>query len=334
MQSIKSLYAIDSHTMGEPIRVILEGFPDIPGSSMMEKRSVLQKEYDYICKAAMNEPRGHQNMFGAILFPPISKEADLGVVFMDGGGYLTMCGHGTIGMATVAVEEKLVPVTEPYTELKIEAPAGIVHARVHVQNGRALEVSFTNVPSFLSHKDVTIDVPGIGGVHLDVAYGGNFFAIVDSAPLDLTLSPEHVDRISSLGSAIRDAVNSQLVIRHPLLDSIATVELVEFYGPATNPKATLKNVVFFGKNQLDRSPCGTGTSAKIATLYAKGLLKMGEPFVHEGILGTLFTGRVVGETTVGEYPAVIPEITGRAFVTGKNQLLFEDDDPFQHGFNL
>lgn len=334
MQGIKSLYAIDSHTMGEPTRIILEGFPDIPGTGMMEKKNYLQKEYDYVRKALMNEPRGHQNMFGAVVFPPSGGGADLGVVFMDGDGYKTMCGHGTIGMATVAIEEKLVKVVEPYTEIALETPAGIVRTRVKVEKGRALGVSFINVPSFLYRGDVKVAVPGAGSIRTDIAYGGNFFAIVEAGQLDLTLRPENIGRIVRLGGAIRDAVNRQLEIRHPLLEEVRAVELVEFFGPAVSREAALRNAVFFGRDQVDRSPCGTGTSAKLAALYAKGKLKPGESFVYESILGTSFTGRVVGETSVGEYAAVIPEITGRAFITGKNRLVFEEDDPFQYGFAI
>jgi len=334
VQGIKELYAIDSHTIGEPTRIILSGFPEIPGDTMMEKKNRLQNEYDHIRKALMNEPRGHQHMFGAIVFPTARADADLGAVFMDGGGYLNMCGHGTIGLATVAVEEKLVAAVEPYTELNLETPAGVVHTRVHVENGKVRSVSFTNVPAFLYCRDVDVDVPGLGSIRMDIAYGGNFFALVDAVQLGLTLSPENAETVSSMGKRIRDAVRAQIEVRHPLLPDIRSVDLVEFFGPALKPEATLKNAVFFGRDQLDRSPCGTGTSAKLAALYAKDELKLGEPFVCESILGTCFTGRVLDETMVGPFPAVIPEITGRAFITGRNRLVFEEDDPFQFGFAI
>ena len=334
MEKIKSLYAIDSHTMGEPTRIILEGLPPIDGCSMMEKKTCLVKSYDYIRRAAMNEPRGHRDMFGAALFPSQRPDADMGVVFMDSGGYLNMCGHGTIGAATVAVEEGLVKVSEPYTFITLEAPAGLVHTRVKVQNGKAMEVSFINVPSFLYHKDLIVELSGLGKIKVDIAFGGNFFALADAQALGLELVPENLSEILSHGNQIREAVNSQIKVSHPLLKNICSVDLVEFYSPAKTPGATLRNTVFFGRDQIDRSPCGTGTSAKMASLFARGSLKLHEDFISESILGTQFRGRGVEETQIGPFKAIIPEITGRAFITGKNTLLFEDEDPFQFGFAI
>ncbi|WP_353948429.1 proline racemase family protein [Sporolactobacillus sp. Y61] len=327
----KSLFAIDSHTMGEPTRIILEGFPKVDGETMMEKKNYLKKYYDHLRCAVINEPRGHKDMFGAVLLMPTRREADLGVVFLDGGGYLNMCGHGSMGVATVAVDRGLVPVTEPFTYVTLEAPAGLIHTKVKVENGRAKEVSIINVPAFLYRSDVDIHVPKLGKIQLDIAFGGNFFALVDAEKMGISLVRDDLNKLLEEGIAIRNAVNRQVKIRHPLLPDIHSVDLVEFYGPAQSADATMRNVVVFGEKQVDRSPCGTGTSAKIAQLFAKGKLKIGEYLVNESITGTRFKGCALKETTVKDYPAVIPEITGRAYVTGENRLLFDDQDPFEYG---
>lgn len=334
MTDRKCLYAIDSHTMGEPTRIILEGFPEVGGKTIMEKKINLQKSYDYIRRAVINEPRGHRDMFGAVIMPPTRCDADLGVVFMDGGGYLNMCGHGSIGAATVAVDQKLVPVVEPYTEVTLEAPAGLIHTRVKVENGRAKEVSIINVPAFLYQKEVRVTVPRFGTITLDIAFGGNFFALVDAQALGIDLTAQNLDLLIDTGITIRDTVNLQVAVQHPLLKDIDTLDLVEFYGPAKSEGAMMRNIVVFGENQVDRSPCGTGTSAKLASLYARGQIGLGEDFIYESIMGTRFRGRVLSETTVGNYPAVVPEITGCAYVTGQNTLILDDDDPFEYGFEL
>ncbi|GFR34856.1 proline racemase [Thermobrachium celere] len=334
MKSIKSIYAVDSHTMGEPTRIIVGGIPKIPGNTMPEKKKYLEEHMDHIRTAVMLEPRGHNDMFGSIITEPTNKEADLGIIFMDGGGYLNMCGHGSIGAATVAVETGMVEVKEPYTEIVLEAPAGLVKARVKVENGKAKEVSIVNVPSFLYKSDVEVEVEGLGKVTLDIAFGGSFFALVDSTQLGMQISPNNVQKLVDVALKIRRAVNESVEIQHPTLSHIKTVDLVEIYGPPTKEEATLKNVVVFGQGQVDRSPCGTGTSAKIATLYAKGKLKMNEEFVYESILGTMFKARVIGETKVGDFNAVIPEITGSAYITGFNHFVIDPEDPVKYGFIL
>jgi len=334
MRFSKSIHAIDSHTMGEATRVVIGGIPNIPGKTMPEKKAYLENNMDYIRTAIMHEPRGHNDMFGSIITQPISDEADLGIIFMDGGGYLNMCGHGTIGATTVAVETGMVPMVEPVTELTLEAPAGLIRARAHIENKKVKEVSFVNVPSFLYKQDVKIQVPELGEIVLDISFGGSFFAILDAKQLGLKITPENASKLKEIGLKIRDIVNKEVEIKHPTLKHIKTVDLVEIYDEPTNPSATLKNVVIFGQGQVDRSPCGTGTSAKMATLFAKGKLKEGEPFVYESILGTLFKGRIVGTTKVGEFDAVIPEITGSAYITGFNNFVIDDDDPVKYGFVL
>ncbi|QCX34743.1 proline racemase [Caloramator sp. E03] len=334
MRAIRTINAVDSHTMGEPTRIVVGGVPVIPGDTMPEKKAYLEKNLDHIRTAIMHEPRGHKDMFGSIITQPTNKEADLGIIFMDGGGYLNMCGHGSIGALTVAVELGMVEVKEPFTEVVLEAPAGLVKGKVKVEDGKAKEVSIVNVPSFLYKHDVEVDVPEVGKLTIDISFGGSFFALVKSSDLGIDICPENAQKLCDVGMKILKAVNEQVKVEHPTLKHIKSVDLVEIYGPAKNPKANLQNVVVFGQGQVDRSPCGTGTSAKIATLYAKGELKMNEEFVYESITGTMFKGKVVGETKVGDYNAIIPEITGSAYITGFNQFIIDPEDPLKYGFTL
>lgn len=334
MRFVKSIHAVDSHTMGEPTRIIVGGLPPIPGKSMAEKKAYLEGNLDHIRTAVMHEPRGHNDMFGSIITNATTDEADLGIIFMDGGGYLNMCGHGSIGAATVAVDSGMVEVKEPYTEIKMEAPAGLITAKVHVVNGKSKEVSIINVPSFLYKKDLCVAVPDFGNVKLDISFGGSFFAIVNAKELGVKVIPANIDRLTDLGMRIRQAVNQTIKVRHPEKSYIRTVDLVEIYDDPSTDKANYKNVVIFGQGQVDRSPCGTGTSAKLATLHAKGYLKEQEEFNYESITGTIFKGRVIGKTKVGEFDAVIPEVTGSAYITGFNHFVIDPEDPLKYGFSL
>lgn len=334
MNFSKSLHAVDSHTMGEATRVIIGGLPVIPGNTMPEKKEYLEKHLDYIRTAVMHEPRGHKDMFGSIITTPTLPEADLGIIFMDSGGYLNMCGHGTIGASTIAVETGMVEVTEPITDIVLEAPAGLVKAKVRVENGKAKEVSVINVPSFLYKKDVQVELPNIGKVTFDISFGGSFFAIVKDSELKVEIRPENINVITERAMKLRDIINKEIKVQHPTQPHINTVDLVEIYGQAKSDNANYQNVVIFGSGQVDRSPCGTGTSAKMATLYAKGELGLNEPFVYESIISTKFTGRVLEETQVGEFKAIIPEITGSAFITGFNHFVIDEEDPVKYGFLL
>ncbi|WP_353095369.1 proline racemase [Tissierella praeacuta] len=334
MKFSKSLHAIDSHTMGEATRVITCGLPVISGKTMAEKKEYLEKNLDYIRTAVMHEPRGHSDMFGSIITAPTLPEADLGIIFMDGGGYLNMCGHGTIGASTIAVETGMVEVTEPITNIVLEAPAGLVKAQVKVENGKAKEVSVINVPSFLYKKDVQVDVPDIGRVTFDISFGGSFFAIVKDTELKVDIDSKNTNIIIERAMKLREIINKEIQVQHPTQLHIKTVDLVEVYGNPKSEDADYQNVVVFGAGQADRSPCGTGTSAKMATLYAKGELGINESFVYESIINTKFKGRVLEETTVGEFKAIIPEITGAAFITGFNHFVIDDDDPVKYGFLL
>lgn len=334
MKFDRSIMAVDSHTMGEPTRIVVGGLPNIPGKTMAEIKSYLEENLDYVRTSLMHEPRGHKDMFGSIITRPVHDDADFGIVFMDGGGYLNMCGHGSIGAVTVAIDTGMVPTVEPETQVKFDAPAGLITARAKVENGAVKSVTIRNVPAFLYMSDVKIDVPGVGEITFDVSFGGSFFAIVKADQVGLKVIPANIDQLTKIGLAIRKAANEQLTIQHPTLAHINTIDLVEIYDEPTHPEANYKNVVIFGEGQADRSPCGTGTSAKMATLYAKGHLKIGEEFVYESIIGTLFRGRLVETTEVGEFKAVVPEITGSAYITGFNQFVIDPNDPVKHGFML
>ena len=334
MKFIKSIHAVDSHTAGEATRVVVGGVPKIPGKSMPEKKQWLEDNLDYLRTAIMLEPRGHKDMFGSILTQPTVDEADYGIIFMDGGGYLNMCGHGTIGAMTVAVETGMVPVTEPVTKVVQEAPAGLIHGQVFVEDGKAKKVSFTNVPAFLYKRDQEVELPGYGKIRFDISFGGSFFAIVKAEQVGLEIVPENAAKLQDLGIHLRDIINKEIPVQHPELPHIHSVDLVEWWSKTETKGATLKNCVVFGQGQVDRSPCGTGTSAKMATLFAKGELKMGEKFFYESILGTIFEGEIVGKAKVGEYDAVIPQITGSAYITGFNHFVIDETDPVKYGFIL
>lgn len=327
------LKTIDSHTMGESTRIVYDGFPELPGESMMEKKKYLMEHYDDLRCALMLEPRGHRDMFGALLTEPVSEEADFGVIFMDSGGCLNMCGHGSIGSASMIVETQMVDVCEPITEVVLDAPSGLIRTQVQVKNGKAEKVSILNVPAFLYKQDLTIDIPGCGTIKYDISFGGSFFALVDAQEVGIELTMENVEEITELGMKLRKKINETVSIRHPYLD-ITTVDLVEFYAHTDTPEADLKNCVIFGDAQVDRSPCGTGTSAKMAALYAKGKLKPHEKFMYESITGSIFEGEVYKELTVDGRKAIIPKITGSAYITGFNTWVLDRDDPLEKGFLL
>ncbi len=324
---------IDSHTMGEATRIIYDGFPKLSGSTMMEKKNDLIQNYDFLRSALILEPRGHRDMFGVLLTEPVHPEANFGVVFMDSGGCLNMCGHGSIGTAAMLVDTKMVHVTEPYTEVVLDAPSGVIRAQVRVENGRAAEVSILNVPAFLYKENQSVSVVGYGTVPFDIAFGGSFFALVDAEEIGLSLNPENIDRIIDLGMELKEKINHEVTVQHPYLD-IRTVDLVEFYSHTDTPEADLKNCVIFGDAQADRSPCGTGTSAKLAALFARGRLALNQEFVYESITGSLFRGRAVGEVDVGGRKGIIPQITGSAYITGCNEWILDDRDPMAYGFLL
>lgn len=324
---------IDSHTEGEATRIVYDGFPDLPGDTMMDKKKYVIENYDFLRTALMLEPRGHRDMFGAILTTPVHEEADFGVIFMDSGSYLNMCGHGSIGTAAMLVETGMVTVTEPYTEVVLDAPSGVIRTKVHVVDGKAVEVSILNVPSFLYEENLSVNIEGWGDIRYDVSFGGSFFALVNAEDIGLVLEIEQIDNIIELGMKIRDKVNREIQIHHPYLD-IHTVDLVEFYSHTSNPKANMKNCVVFGDAQADRSPCGTGTSAKLAALYHKGEIGVDDSFAYESITGSIFRGEIDRIVEIDNKASIIPRITGSAWITGLNEWIIDENDPLGNGFLL
>jgi proline racemase len=326
--------AVDVHTAGEPARIILGGLPRVPGTSMPEKKRHMADHLDHLRTLLMHEPRGHRDMFGVILLPPTTDQADYGLLFIDGGGYIDMCGHGVMGAATALVETGTVPPIEPETKIVFDTPAGLVESRVRVEGNRVLEVSVTNVPCFLFAKDVQIQVPGCGSVAVDVAFGGNFFALAAAEQLGVSVHPNDYTRLVGLGLAVREAVNAVIKVRHPTRPHIDHVGLTEIYERPRLAESFSRSVVVFGKGQVDRCPCGTGTSAAMAALHGRGELPLDVDFVSEGIIGTLFHGRLVREIDVGDVAAVEPVITGSAYITGIQQLVVDPRDPLKHGFTI
>lgn len=333
MRAQRTLFTVESHTMGEPLRCIVGGFPNIKGNSMMEKKEYFRENYDYLRKALMLEPRGHKDMFGSVVTTPTLPEADYGVIFMHGEGYHNMCGHGTIATSTIMIETGMVKVIEPETILHQEAPSGLVTIRAKVKDGRAEQISFENVPAFLYRENVEVNVPGYGDYKIDVAFGGSFFAMIDSEQLGIDICPENSSRLIDVGMAIIEAANKEVEIVHPELQNIKTIDLCEIYGPAKSEDADLQNITIFD-GQIDRSPCGTGTCAKVALLYARKELALGEEFVYESVINTKFIGKALRETKVGEYSAIIPEVTGSAYITGFSEFLIDEKDPVKYGFSL
>lgn len=331
MRARRVISAVDSHTEGMPTRVVTGGVGRIPGATMNDRRLYAMEHLDGLRGLLMNEPRGHASMSGALLQPPARDDADWGVVFIEASGFLPMCGHGTIGVATVLVETGMVEVTEPVTEIRLDVPAGLVIARVAVEHGRAKHVTIENVPSFVERLDASIDVPGYGEVPYSVAFGGNFYALVELDAVGLPFDRASKDDIVRAGLAIMDAINTQAPPQHPVIAGANHVHHVEFIAPGSDAVRS-RHAMAIHPGWFDRSPCGTGTSARMAELHARGELALETDFVNESFIGTEFTGRLIGETEVGGVPAVVPTITGRAWVTGFGQYVLDDDDPFPEGF--
>jgi proline racemase len=333
MRAARSLAAVDSHTEGMPTRVITGGVAPIPGATMLERKLHFEAELDDLRLLLMREPRGHAAMSGAILQPPTRPDADWGVLFIEVSGCLPMCGHGTIGVATVLVETGMVAVSEPETVVRLDTPAGLVEARVAISGGRARSVTLRNVPSFLAGTDLEVAVPGLGAVRYDLAYGGNFYPLVPAAALGLAVDPAESAALIDTGMSIARAINATAWPIHPEDPRIGGAKHVIFTAPGGDG-ADGRAATAIHPGWLDRSPCGTGTSARLAQLHGRGELAVGDTFVHESVIGTRFTGRVAAETTVAGRPAIVPEITGRAWITAMGHYLLDPDDPFPAGFAL
>jgi proline racemase len=334
VRSRRVFHAVDSHTEGMPTRVITGGVGVLPGSTMFERRQWFIDNSDDLRTLLMYEPRGHASMSGAILQPPTRPDADWGVLYIEVSGCLPMCGHGTIGVATVLVETGMVEVTEPVTTIRLDTPAGLVVAEVAVEDGAARAVTIKNVPSFSHVLDATVDVPDLGAVRYDLAYGGNFYAMVELDELGLPFDRAEKQRLHDAGLAIMAAINEQDLPVHPENPGITGCHHVQLVAPGSDAKRS-RHAMAIHPGWFDRSPCGTGTSARMAQLHARGELPLHTDFVNESFIGTTFTGRLVEETVLGDgRTAVVPTITGRAWITGTAQYLIDPEDPFQAGFLL
>lgn len=330
----KTFFCIDAHTCGNPVRLVAGGGPPLQGESMSERRQHFLREYDWIRKGLMFEPRGHDMMSGSILYTPLDPDNDVAVLFIETSGCLPMCGHGTIGTITIAIEEGLVVPRTPGV-VRMEAPAGLVLIEYRQEGKKVRSVKLTNVPSYLAATDIPVDCPDLGRLYVDVSYGGNFYAIVDPQENFRGLQDYHADQLIAWSRVLRDRINAAHTFVHPNNPTIRGCSHILWAGSVLDPSSTARNAVFYGDKAIDRSPCGTGTSARMAQWFAKGKLGVGEPFVHESIIGSRFTGRIEGTASVGGRPAIIPGIEGWARIYGYNTITIDpEDDPYAFGFQV
>jgi len=328
-----TFFCIDAHTCGNPVRVVAGGAPALEGTTMSERRAHFLAEFDWIRTGLMFEPRGHDMMSGSILYPPADPASDCALLFIETSGCLPMCGHGTIGTVTVMLEHGLVRPRRPGT-LRLEVPAGIVEATYVVEAGAVKSVRIVNVPSFLEREGIRVDVPGLGPLTVDVAYGGNFYGIIDPQAAYGGIDALGAAEILRLSPIVRRMVNAMHPFVHPENPAIHGLSHIMWTGPPRAQGAHGRNAVFYGEKAIDRSPCGTGTSARMAQWAAKGRLSPGDEFIHESIIGSIFRGRVERRAAVGEKQAIVPSIEGWAKVTGFNTIVIDDDDPFAKGFQV
>lgn len=340
------IHAVDAHACGEPGRVIVGGVPHVPGATMYDKARWLEEHADHIRKRMLNEPRGYPPMCCNILLPPTHPEAQAGYVIMEHVEYPGMSGSNTICVVTVLLETGILPMTEPVTDLVLEAPAGLIRVRAECLAGKVTRVTFRNVPAFAVHLDALVEVPQLGTVRVDVAYGGMFYAIADAAQFGLRLTPDEGRDIVRIGEMVKAAAREQLPVVHPEQPGFAGITISQLSGPAHDPAHHARNAVIVSTGtfdwdkpstwtgSIDRSPCGTGTCAKMAVLHARGQLALGQPFHHESVLGTVFTGEIVEETQLGGRPAIVPALSGQGWITGFGQYVMDPTDPFQRGFTV
>jgi 4-hydroxyproline epimerase len=330
----KTFFCIDAHTCGNPVRLVAGGGPLLTGANMSEKRQHFLKEFDWIRKGLMFEPRGHDMMSGSILYPPSDPQNDIGVLFIETSGCLPMCGHGTIGTITIALEEGLIQPKTP-GRIRMEAPAGLVLIEYKQEGTKVKSVRLTNVPAYLAAENITVECPDLGPLKVDVSYGGNFYAIVDPQENFKGIGEYSADQLISWSRVMRKRINEQHQFVHPEDPTINTCTHILWTGKTIDPAATARNAVFYGDKAIDRSPCGTGTSARMAQWFAKGLLKEGDVFIHESIIGSTFTGRVEKTLTVAGKPAIVPSIEGWAKIYGYNTISIDpEDDPYAYGFQV
>jgi trans-L-3-hydroxyproline dehydratase len=326
--------AIDAHTGGEPFRVITGGFPEISGDTMLARRRWVKDRYDHLRTALMWEPRGHADMYGCILTPPVTPSADIGILFMHNEGYSTMCGHGIIAITKVVLETGLLPMQAPETTVRIDSPAGLITARAQVAQGEVKSVRFQNVPSFVLAMDETVDVPRLGRVRYDIAFGGAFYAYVNAQDAGVRCIPEDFRLLIEKGMAIKRAIMSNREIPHPFEPDLGFLYGTIFVGPPQGAGAHSRNVCIFAEGEVDRSPTGTGVSGSLAIHHARGDVGLNERIVVESIIGSRFSGRILEITTFGNDPAVIPEVEGTAHICGRQEFLVDPADPFRDGFIL
>jgi 4-hydroxyproline epimerase len=326
-----SFFCIDGHTCGNPVRLVAGGGPRLEGATMMARRQHFLEEYDWIRTGLMFEPRGHDVMSGSILYPPTREDCDIAILFIETSGCLPMCGHGTIGTVTMAIENGLVKPKTPGV-LRLDTPAGLVVAEYKQVGEYVEEVRITNVPSFLYAEGLTVECPSLGEIRVDVAYGGNFYAIVEPQANYRDMADHSAGDLIAWSPVVRRRLNEKYSFEHPENPAINRLSHMLWTGAPRAEGAHARNAVFYGDKAIDRSPCGTGTSARMAQLHARGRLKPGDPFVHESIIGSLFSGRVEKETSVAGKPAIVPSIGGWARMTGHNTIFIDDRDPFAHGF--
>ena len=331
--AVKTFFCVDAHTCGNPVRLVAGGGPVLNGANMSEKRQHFLQEFDWIRRGLMFEPRGHDMMSGSILYPPHDPANDVAVLFIETSGCLPMCGHGTIGTITIAIEEGLI---KPKIDgiIRMEAPAGLVLIAYQQEGSKVTSVKLTNVPAYLAATDLEVECPGLGKLTFDVSYGGNYYAIIDPQENFAGLEDYAADQLIAWSREIRKRINEKYTFVHPQNPTINTCTHVLWAGKPLDTTSTARNAVFYGDKAIDRSPCGTGTSARMAQWFAKGKLKKGDKFIHESIIGSKFTGVVEDVTTVGGHPAIIPSIEGWARIYGYNTIKIDDDDPYAHGFQV
>lgn len=332
MDAIRLISTVDTHTAGQPTRIVTSGLPPLPGATMAEKRDFFATHLDGLRRFLTQEPRGHSAMHVAVLTTPTRPEADIAGLIMNGFGFLNMCGHGTLGIVTALVELGLIPATEPVTQLTFETLGGLIPLEIEVAGRTVKNITFRNLPAFAYPHDIALEVPALGHLMVNIVYGGLWYVVVEASQLGIPLDSAHIDDLLHAGVAVRSALSKQLQVSHPLTEEPEQLNLTLFVGPPDHPLAHSKGLVTMGQHIFDRSPGGTGTSARMVHLWAKGQLQLGEEFVHESIIGTIFRGRLVEETMVGNQKGVIPEISGCAFVTGLHQFVLTADDPLTEGF--
>ncbi|HJT58959.1 MAG TPA: proline racemase family protein [Ktedonobacteraceae bacterium] len=326
---------LDLHTAGEPFRIITGGLPELQGSTILERRRYMQQHFDHIRRALMWEPRGHFDMYGCIITPPVTPEADLGVLFMHNEGYSTMCGHGIIALTTALLEAGILEAIGQQTTVNFDTPAGLVRATAHLDsNGHVEYISFLNVPSFVYACDLEIELPHYGRLTVDLAFGGAFYAILPARQVGLQVEPGQIEQLVAAGEAVKQAVNAVLRINHPFEEDLGFLYGTIFTGPPENPAHHSRNLCIFGNAEADRSPTGTGVSARLALLHVKNEIKEGQQIPIESILGnaSVFGGRIVGQAQVEQYNAIIPEVSGKAFITGRHEFIIDPQDELGQGF--